>query len=57
MRVADLDHDDMRRITKQAIKEWLTENFENFKGWSFSLLVAVAFTLIVLWFMSGVKWK
>ena len=47
-----MEKEELKRITKEALKEWLDEKFLNFGKWSFATIMAAllaALIYFILW--------
>lgn len=42
-----LPEDEVKRIMKEALKEWLDEQFAKFGRWSFYSLVTISFSAVM----------
>lgn len=52
-----LDQETQKKIMKEAMKEWLDEQFAAFGRWAFCGLMALAFTGVVYLALIGLGWK
>jgi hypothetical protein len=52
-----LDPETQKRLMKEAMKEWLDEQFAAFGRWAFLGLMALAFTGVVYLALVGQGWK
>lgn len=48
--------DEMKRIVKEAIKEWLNEQFAQFGRWSFLGIMAAALGLLAMALITSGGW-
>lgn len=53
----NLDPETQKKLMKEAMKEWLDEQFAVFGRWAFSTLLAAAFIGIVYLSLVGQGWK
>jgi hypothetical protein len=53
----NLDPETQKRLMKEAMKEWLDEQFAAFGRWAFLGLMALAFTGVVYLALVGQGWK
>lgn len=47
----------MKKIVKEAIKEWLDEQFSDFGKWTFKSLMAAALGALVYFILCSNGWK
>lgn len=53
----DLDRESQKAALKEALKEWMDEQFAAFGRWAFYGLMALAFTGVVYLALIGQGWK
>ena len=54
--MSDLDRDEQKAIVKEAIKEWLNEQFASFGMWTFKGILAAAFAGACYLWLAGHGW-
>lgn len=52
-----MDKDEMKKITKEALKEWLDEKFLAFGKWSFFTLAAAALVALLYFILRTNGWS
>jgi hypothetical protein len=50
------DEEEMKRITKEALKEWLDSKFAQFGHWTFTALMSVAFAGLIYFILKSNGW-
>lgn len=53
----DIDHDTQKELIKEAIKEWLDDQFASFGKWVLGSILVLAFSGIVYLALIGLGWK
>lgn len=48
--------DEMKEVTKEALKEWLDEKFTTFGRWTFRALASVAFVGLIYFVLKSNGW-
>jgi hypothetical protein len=51
-----MDKEELKRITKEALKEWMDEKFLSFGKWSFGLFSAAVFMAVVYFVLKINGW-
>lgn len=51
-----MSEDDKKRVVKEAIQEWLDEQFLTFGKWSVAALAALAFAALVYFSLRQAGW-
>jgi hypothetical protein len=54
--MSDLNEDEMKRVFKEALKEWLDEKFREFGKWSFFGFMAAAFSALTYLILTANGW-
>jgi hypothetical protein len=52
-----MDKDEMKRATKEALKEWLDEKYSQFGKWSFGAIVAAVFAALTYFILKMNGWE
>lgn len=54
--MSQLDQDEMKRVMKEAIKEWLDQQFAVFGRWSFMAIASAALAALVFFILTMNGW-
>lgn len=55
-RMTGFSKDEMKDMTKEALKEWLDEKFTTFGRWTFRAVSAAAFAAVIYFILKSQGW-